>query len=167
MIRIYEAVVVLIAVTLTPDDNDTLLATCPEIPEVASFGETEAEALEKVREAILFALDIRIRKREAVPDFRRPRKGFPAVELGSRVAMKLSVYQAMRHAKWRKADLARAMNVLPSDIDRLLNLRYNTGLDQLDAALAAQGLVADVRVMPMRKTRRSAPHPVVAGATRS
>lgn len=136
----------LVAVSLTPDDNDTLLATCPELPEVTSFGETEAKALDSVRDGILFAIQIRISNREDVPVFRRPRKGQRAVDLGSRVAAKVAVYRAMRAKAWRKADLARAMKVPPSEIDRLLNLRYRTSHEALDDALAAQGLAAELRV---------------------
>ena len=31
--------------TLTPDDNDTLMVTSPDFPELTSFGETEEDAL--------------------------------------------------------------------------------------------------------------------------
>jgi antitoxin HicB len=33
------------AVTLTPDDNDTLLVTVPDLPEAVTFGEDRNEAL--------------------------------------------------------------------------------------------------------------------------
>jgi len=137
----------LITVALTPDDNDTVLATCPELPEVVSFGDTEAEALENVCEAVLVALQGRILDRMAVPAFRKPKKGQPYVDLGSRVAAKLAIYRAMRAKRWRKADLARAMKVPASDIDRLLDLNYRTGHEMLDAALAAQGLKQEIRVV--------------------
>ena len=32
-------------IKLEPDDNDTLLVTCPALPEVTTFGEDEADAL--------------------------------------------------------------------------------------------------------------------------
>ena len=35
-------------IKLEPDDNDTLLVTCPALPEVATFGEDEAGAALKV-----------------------------------------------------------------------------------------------------------------------
>ena len=33
-------------IKLEPDDNGTLLVTCPALPEVTTFGEDEAEAFE-------------------------------------------------------------------------------------------------------------------------
>jgi antitoxin HicB len=136
----------LIAVSLTPDDNDTLRVDCPDLPEVHSFGDTKEEALEYASDAILVALQGRIRDRMEIPAFRRPRKGERFVELGSRVAGKLAVYRAMRSRGWRKADLARAMKVPPSDVDRLLNLRFRTSHEALDEALAALGLAAEIKV---------------------
>jgi antitoxin HicB len=38
-------------IKLEPDDNDTLLVTCPALPEVATFGEDEADALRHARNA--------------------------------------------------------------------------------------------------------------------
>jgi antitoxin HicB len=39
-------------IKLEPDDNGTLLVTCPALPEVTTFGEDEAEAIEHARDAI-------------------------------------------------------------------------------------------------------------------
>src|ERR1700732_2083879 len=34
-------------ITLTPDDNGTLLVSCPDLPEVVTFGEDREEALQR------------------------------------------------------------------------------------------------------------------------
>ena len=135
----------LIYVSLTPDDNDTVRVSCSDLPEVHTFGETEKEALDHAREVVLLAIQARILERRDVPVF-RPRKGAHVVDLGSRVAAKLAVYRAMRARGWRKADLARAMKAPPSDIDRLLSLRFRTSHEALDRALAALGLAAEIKV---------------------
>ena len=38
-------------IKLEPDDNDTLLVTCRALPEVAIFGEDEADAMRRARDA--------------------------------------------------------------------------------------------------------------------
>jgi antitoxin HicB len=38
-------------IKLAPDDNGTVLVTCPALPEVATFGEDEADALCGARSA--------------------------------------------------------------------------------------------------------------------
>jgi predicted RNase H-like HicB family nuclease len=42
-----------IPVTLQPDDYGTLLVTAPDLPEVATFGETEADAMTRAYDAVM------------------------------------------------------------------------------------------------------------------
>jgi antitoxin HicB len=43
-------------IKLAPDDNGTVLVTCPALPEVTTFGEDEADALRRAVGAIEEAL---------------------------------------------------------------------------------------------------------------
>jgi antitoxin HicB len=56
----------------------------------------------------------------------------------------------MRERGWRKADLARALNIDPRQVDRLLDLRHASTVKQLEQALAACGKRADVSVRELR-----------------
>ena len=61
------------AVILTPDDNDTLLVTVPDLPEAVTFGEDRNDALVRAVDAIETALMGRMAAREeiSVPKTRR------------------------------------------------------------------------------------------------
>lgn len=126
-------------VTLTPDDNDTLLVTCPALPEVTTFGEDEADALVHAAEAIEFSLDIRMRRGEEIPDPVRRRAGQLPVYLSSLVNAKVELYRLMKMQCVRKADLARRLKVQRTQIDRLLDLGHATRMDFVDAAFRALG----------------------------
>src|SRR5919106_4553993 len=54
-------------VILTDDDNGTILATCPDLPEAATFGEDRDDALLRAIDAIETAIQGRIADREPVP----------------------------------------------------------------------------------------------------
>ena len=54
-------------VVLRPDDNDTVMVTCPDLSEVTSFGEDKADALLRAVDAIKEALAARTAKRQPVP----------------------------------------------------------------------------------------------------
>jgi len=151
------------AVQLTPDDNGTLLVTCPDLPEVTTFGSDEADALRHARDAIEEAIAARIASRADIPVPSAPRgrrKGRAATERGasrvSRVilptqtALKAMLYGAMRAQNLRKADLERRLGMHGPQIDRLLNPRHRSRLDQIEAALAAVGkrLVVGVEEAP-------------------
>ena len=47
-------------VILEPDDNGALLVTCPDLPEVTTFGEDQKDALRRADAAIEEALAARI-----------------------------------------------------------------------------------------------------------
>jgi antitoxin HicB len=53
-------------VNLTPDDG-TLLVTCPDLPEVTTFGADEDEAMARARDAIEEALAARISDGREIP----------------------------------------------------------------------------------------------------
>jgi predicted RNase H-like HicB family nuclease len=54
-------------VTLTPDENGTVLVTCPDLPKVTTFGEDEEDAIGRAADAIEEALATRIARREDIP----------------------------------------------------------------------------------------------------
>ena len=49
---------------IEPDDNETLLVTCPDLPEMTTFGEDEEDALRRAGDAIEEALAARMARRE-------------------------------------------------------------------------------------------------------
>src|SRR6516162_8827441 len=53
-------------IRLEPDE-DTVLATCPSLPEVTTFGENEADALRHARDAVEEALAARISDGKEIP----------------------------------------------------------------------------------------------------
>jgi len=61
------------------------------------------------------------------------------VTLPALSAAKLALYEAMREAGVRKADLARRLDWHMPQVDRLLDLRHASRMDQLETALAVLG----------------------------
>lgn len=132
-------------VTLTPDDNGTVMVTFHDVPEAVTFGDDEADALARAVDALETALSAYIDDRRPIPAPTRVRGG-RTVAPSLRGSLKLAVYQAMRDRDWRKADLARAMGANPRQIDRLLDLRHASTIAQLSQALALCGKEAIVEV---------------------
>lgn len=125
-------------VELTPDDNDTVMVTFPDVPEAVTFGDDEADALARAPDALETALAGYIEDRRDIPA-PSPARGRPVVDLTLLAALKLEAYTAMRARQWRKADLARALAVNPRQIDRLLDLHHATPVAQLEAAFSVCG----------------------------
>lgn len=131
-------------VKLTPDDNDTLLVTSPDFPELTTFGEDRADALLHAVDALETAIQSRINDREDVP---RPGRGKVTVRLPTQSALKVMLYQAMRERDVTKAELARRLECHKPQVDRLLDLRHASRLDQLDAAFKVLGVVPEISMV--------------------
>lgn len=130
-------------VELTPDDNGTLLVTCPELPEVTTYGEDRDDALMRGRDAIEEAIAARIAARQAIPE--GVAEGEEVVFLPVGVAAKVALYNEMLAAGVRKAELARRLSLHGPQVDRLLNIRHASRLDQMEAAFGALGKRLEIR----------------------
>jgi antitoxin HicB len=134
-------------VVLTEDDNGTILATCPDLPEAATFGEDRDDALLRAVDAIETAIQGRIADREPVP--LPSAVGETVVELPMQATLKVLLYRAMRERKLRKAALARRLGWKAPQVDRLFDLRHASRLDQIEAAFMALGKRLEVEISDM------------------
>ncbi len=124
-------------VRLEPDTNETVLVSFPDIPEAHTFGEDDEEALVRAVDALKSALMMYIEERKDIPRPSRISRRGKWVVLPALTEAKVSLYQAMRQAGVRKAELARRLRWHMPQVDRLLDLRHASRLDQLEAAFAA------------------------------
>lgn len=133
-------------VVLTPDDNDTILLTCPDIPEVAAIGADEDEALLNAVDAVEDAIADRIARREPVPS--PSRVSSHSVALRTLPALKVAIYHSMIADAVGKAELARRLAWHLPQVDRILDIGHASRMDQIEAALAALGRRVEVEVLP-------------------
>ena len=133
-------------VTLTPDDNGTILVTFPDIPEAVTFGDNEEEALLRAVDALESMLAAKMVDREDIPTPSSTDDG-PYVRLSALTTAKILLYQVMKQQNIRKAELARRLGWHAPQADRLLDLNHASRLDQIERALAVLGKHLDVSVV--------------------
>jgi antitoxin HicB len=138
---------------IEPDDNETLLVTCPDLPEVTTFGEDEEDALQRASDAIEEALAARIARHEHIPS-PSPLRGRKGAALPPLTVAKVGLYRAMREAGVGKAELGRRLGWHGPQIDRLLDLRHRSKIEQIDQALRAVGKILVVSVRDQAQRRR-------------
>jgi antitoxin HicB len=144
-------------IVLERDDNDTLLVSFPDIPEAHTFGEDEADALVRAKDALVTALEARIQDRESIPKPSAITRGMFAVAVPALVELKLGLYETMRAHRVGKAALARTLDVHMPQVDRLLDLRHQSRLDLLEVAFDSLGFEVTVVVSPRARTQAVAP----------
>ena len=131
--------------------KDGITVTFPDIPEAITCGFSEREAMEYAVDAIITVFTEYIKRRQAIPRASKARgKSMRLVVLPALEEAKIRLYEAMRETGVRKAHLARRMGWQKSQVDRLLDLRHRSRLDQIEAALAKlhKRLVVNVEDVP-------------------
>lgn len=129
-----------------PDADGGFVVTFRDIPEAITQGDTLEEAREAARDALITAMDFYFEDRRMVPSPSKARKGEEQVELPPSVAAKVLLLNTMIEQRKRPADLARAMQVKPQEVTRLIDLRHSTKIDNLAAAFSALGRSLEVVV---------------------
>jgi antitoxin HicB len=151
-------------VTLTKDSNGSVLVRFPDVPEAITHGRTREEALAHAVDALLTAFDAYMKDRRDIPA--------PSVVKGAAVrvptldASKISLYQAMRECKVTKSELGRRLNWHLPQVDRVLQVRHGSQLEQIEAAFSAVGKTIDIVVRDADDTD-SVPLSLVAKAAQA
>ena len=126
-------------------DGDTHIAFVPDLPGAHTFGDDEAEALARAVDAAETAIMAMMAGREDIPA-PSPAAGRPTIALPALSTVKVELYRTMRAAGVGKAELARRLGWHLPQVDRALDLRHASRLDQLEAAFAALGKRIEVGV---------------------
>jgi antitoxin HicB len=125
-------------------DGDTVLVGSPDFPEMHTFGDDVTDALHHAVAAIETAIIGRMMDREPIPEPSRIKRH--SVVLPMQSALKVELYRAMHDEGVRKADLARRLGWHAPQVDRLLDLRHASRLQQLEMAFKALGREIDFEV---------------------
>ena len=123
------------------DDDQTILATSPDFPELTTFGDDRDEALARAVDALEEAIAARIHIGQEIPS---PSCGLRRATLPTLTAIKVILYQGMRDQRVGKAELARRLGWHLPQVDRVLDVRHRSRLDRMDAALRAIGRQLEV-----------------------
>jgi antitoxin HicB len=152
-------------IKLTRDDNGTFLVTCPALPEVTTFGETEDEVQHAAIGAIEEAIAARISYGERLPPpvpaaENTPGRNTRFVKLPTMTALKTQLYIILRESGTTRAELSRRLGWHREQVDRLFRLDHASRLDRMEAAFRAleREIEVDIREeIPRRPERQSVP----------
>jgi len=129
------------------DTDGVVMVTCPDLPEFSSVGDSTDEALREAVDGIESMLQMYMQDRRDIPAPGARKRGQHLVCLPPLSVAKIGLYQAMQIRRMRKTDLARLLGVHLPQVDRLLDLRHRSKLEQVEAALNAVGYRIELAVL--------------------
>jgi antitoxin HicB len=100
-------------------DSTGFLVTFPDIPEAATAGATEEEAMEMASDCLLSALEIYFEGRRAIPVPGLVKTNY-VVELAPSMALKISLVNEMHAQGITRQELANRLNMKPQQVSRML-----------------------------------------------
>ena len=128
------------AVTLSKDSNGSWLVDVPALPFVHTHGATREEALSRAVDAIPTGLEMPVDDKAEIP---RPLPAAPAkgvaVRVSALVAAKIELHNAMLQERVGKYRLGKKLDWHLPQVDRLIDFRHQSKLDQIEQALSALG----------------------------
>ncbi len=122
-----------------------------------TYGDDEDEALARAVDALTSIIGAYMRHRQPIPSPSAPKHGAiaPTVSLPPLLVAKVELYNTMLVQQVNKAELGRRLHWHLPQVDRVLDVRHASRLDQLEQALAAVGKRLELRVV--EETARSVP----------
>ncbi len=112
-----------------PESRRFFTITFPDIPWAVSQGENEPDGRGMALDLLRTALAEHIRK------------GGPRYS-----PLQVELYRAFQKSGMRKSDLARALGISKTNIDRLFTLSRKSRLDQIEAAFVSFGKRVDIEI---------------------
>jgi antitoxin HicB len=131
---------------LTPDPDGGFTVTFRDVPEAITEGDSREEALLHAEDALESALAMYIAAKEPLPAPSKAEAGEEMVPLSALGMAKTALYDAMREQGIGRAELARRLRWHLPQVNRVLDPRHASRMEQVEAALAALGLRLIVEV---------------------
>lgn len=120
-------------------EADSVWISCNDVPELASAGDNEAEALLDAVDGLESALSLYVDQRRPIPLPSPAKPGQPVVRLPALTAAKVALWNAMCAQGVGKAEMARRLGVNRPQVDRLVDLLHRSKIEQVEHALAVLG----------------------------
>jgi len=125
---------------LLPDPDGGFTVTFRDVPEAITEGDNREEALLRAEDALESALAMYVAAKEALPLPSPAQSGEVLVALSALGMAKAALYDAMREQAVGRAELARRLRWHLPQVNRVLDFRHASKMEQVEAALAALGL---------------------------
>jgi antitoxin HicB len=120
--------------------------TFPDFDWGVTQGDDLDDAMFMARDVLKILIEDCIERRTTLPKPSKRGRGYRIVSLPALEEAKVVLYAAVREAGLRNADLARRLRQPVAHVDRLLDLRRRSRMDEIETALGALGKSISIEV---------------------
>lgn len=128
-------------------EQGSVWISCPDVPEMASAGDTLEEALFDAVDAMESALSLYVDRKVAIPLPTRAVAGQTVVRLPALTAAKAALWNTMIEQRISKTEMARRLGANRPQVDRLVDLLHRSKIEQVEHALHLLGQRIELAVV--------------------
>ncbi|MBF0136993.1 MAG: hypothetical protein H7833_09365 [Magnetococcus sp. DMHC-1] len=111
----------------------------PDVPGSNTGDATRDDTIDGAMDCLITTMEAIMHQRQDIPPASLPNNGQGTVTLSPLVVAKLALYQTMRSHAMTNVALANALGIQESAVRRLLDLRHQSHIGQVDRALESLG----------------------------
>jgi antitoxin HicB len=126
--------------------SGTYTVTFPDFDWGVTQGDDIDDSMDMARDLLKIFLEDCVQHRKPLPKPSKKGRGYRTVSLPALEEAKVVLYAALRESRLRNADLARRLRQPVAHVDRLLDLRRRSKMDEIEAALGALGKSISIEV---------------------
>lgn len=115
------------------------VVTFRDIPEAATQGDDDAEAMAMAEEVLISAIEFYLEQKRPVPAPSKAKRGERFVSIPVGVAAKVLLLNEMLAQGIGTTELARRMGTIPQNVNRLIDVRHSSKLESIEKAIEALG----------------------------
>lgn len=115
------------------------VVTFRDIPEAATQGDDDAEAMAMAEEVLISAIEFYLEQKRPVPAPSKAKRGERFVSIPVGVAAKVLLLNEMLAQGIGTTELARRMGTIPQNVNRLIDVRHTSKLESIEKAIEALG----------------------------
>jgi antitoxin HicB len=142
--------------TLVPETKDGgFVVTFVDLPEAITQGENLADALHQAADCLEEAIAGRISDNEVIPEPSLTHQKNYLVFLPAQMAVKATLYNAMRRTSLSQIELAKRLNSDEKEVSCLLDPHQDSKLSHIEKALQTIGYQLVVGSMPGLKNQQA------------
>ncbi|EKT56006.1 type II toxin-antitoxin system HicB family antitoxin [Providencia sneebia] len=128
------------------EDTVGYMATCRDLPEFASAGDTIEDLIQHSVEALLVALDIYINEGIPIPLPSKIEQNEQLIRLSGMIFAKVYLHNSLLQSNISKSEFKKRLNISDEDLQQLFNITYNTKWEQLERAFDIIGKKLSISV---------------------
>jgi len=132
----------------TKHEDNEIVVSFPDIPEIVTSGDSKQEAYEEAQDALCEALAGRINRKENIPDPEKKYKDSVSIPVPIEMGLKVGLYIGQQEENISNVELAWRLGIDEKSVRRLSDPYHHSALSGLEEAYKKLNCGVELNIFP-------------------